>query len=309
MTDRICARGCTVPDVHYATCPDFGKDEGDCKGCAPREARDGALICERCYRTLRRCLEDAGDVVGLIRSIADPSKAARYDAVRVQSSRPDLPAPVAADLVDASDDIVRVLRMWEMHVAGEVVPDSVPGLPAGTWAGEAHTIAQSAADAVLEVLDELVNDRDEVLALCAGVIERHTESSPAVWSLADALTRWSFEDRPRWAEAPCPDCDMKTVRVQPPRRRGTASRYACTSCGWLANSDDDGGLWAAHFREEVPLGEGAPHEPRWLTLAAAARHARVTTGTMRRWAEKGLVGTKDGRYWQPDIDEKTKEAA
>lgn len=312
--DRICIRGCTVKDVHFATCPAFGSaGSGDCRGCAPREARDGALICERCYRSLRRCLEDAGDIVGLLRSIADPSRAAVFDKIVVQSSRPDLPAPVAADLVDASEDITRAVRMWEMHVAGEAIPDRVPGLPAGTWAADAHAIVQESADVVLDELDRIVNNAAEVTDLCSAVLTRHAEASPPWWSIADALARWSFDDRPRWADAPCPDCDLKTVRVSPASRRGGATRYVCTGCGWLANSDDDAGLWSVHFQEEIPLGAGDPHDPRWMTLADAARHAGYTTGTVRRWADRGRIARDAGRYWRPDIDtivtEKNGEAA
>lgn len=314
MNDRVCIRGCTVRGVHFATCDQFGAVEdvpGACRGCAPREARDKALICERCYQSVRRLLEDAGDIVGHLRSIADPSRAQVYDRVVVQSSRPDLPAPVAADLVDASDDIARTVRMWEMHVEGDPIPGRVPGLPAGTWAADAHAIVAESADVILDALDRIVNVADDVVPLCDAVLTRHNESSPEWWSLADAAARWPFEDQPRWADAACPECDLRSVRVQPPRRRGAVTRYACTNevCGWTATSEDDEGLWASHFREEVPLGEGAPHDPRRLTLAAAARRAGVTTGTMRAWAARGRVAVDAGRYWAPDVDQVIAERA
>ncbi|KEP72870.1 hypothetical protein HR12_39515, partial [Microbacterium sp. SUBG005] len=100
-------------DVHFATCPWLGVEEGSeraaamlaagvasCSGCAPRIARDGVLLCEGCYRRIRRLLGDVADLIAHLRSLADPLKAAVYDRVMVSSSRPDLPAPVPADLVD-----------------------------------------------------------------------------------------------------------------------------------------------------------------------------------------------------------------
>lgn len=302
MTDeRACVRGCTVPDAHYASCPDFGRDEGACRGCAPRVARDGALICERCYRALRRCLEDAGDIVGHLRSMADPSKAAVFDRVAVRSSRPELPAPVAADLIDASDDIVRALRSWEIVLDGEALPARVPGLPAGASADGAFVMAQGAADRILDELDTIVNVRASVVPLAEALIARHREVAPPFWTVADVLARWSFEDRPRWADAPCPECDMRTVRVSPSRFRGAPTRYVCTGCQWMANSDDDGGLWADHFAEQVPE-DVRPHDPRWMTLADASRLAGVTTGTVRQWAKREEVRVDAGRYWREDVE-------
>ncbi|MCB8043665.1 hypothetical protein JM654_04000 [Microbacterium oxydans] len=84
------------------------------------------LICERCYRSLRRHLEDAADIVGHLRSIADPTKAAVFDRIRVQSSAIEIPAPVAADLIDASNDITTTLNMWANHAAGEDRPGARP---------------------------------------------------------------------------------------------------------------------------------------------------------------------------------------
>ena len=304
IEERACIRGCTVPDVHFAVCPDFNNPDGICRGCAPRVAQDDALICERCYRRLRGCLEDAPDIVGKLRSLADPSKAQVYDRVIVQASKPDQPAPVAADLVDASDDIVRTLRMWEMWLAGEEIPDRVPGLPAGTWAAQAQEIAHQAAASILHELGRIVNDAAAVVAMCDGILTRHNGPDVHDWTIADAIARWPFEEKPRWADQPCPECDLKTVRVIPARRRGAPTRLVCTSddCGWIANSDDDNGFWGQAFREEVPEIEIHPHDPHWLTLAAASRAAHVTTGTMRRWGDLGTITTNDGRYWAPDVE-------
>ncbi|KTR76250.1 hypothetical protein NS234_12135 [Microbacterium oxydans] len=256
------------------------------------------LICEHCYRRLRRHLEDAADIVGHLRSIADPTKAAAYDRVRVQSSSIEIPAPVAADLIDASNDITTTLNMWANHAAGEDRPGA--GLPAGAMADAAHDVVQLAVDVILDELDSLANDSHQVDALCDGVMVVHGDA-PDVWTVADAAVRWPLDDSPRWAQAACPVCDLMAVRIQP-GRNGRPSRYRCTTadCEWEANSNDDGGLWASVFAEPAPA-EVRPHDPRWLTLAESARLVERTTGTVRGWVTQNLLAPQMGRYWQDDV--------
>lgn len=301
MSDRYCVRGCTVRGEHFATCDRHGdnyKGDNPCAGCAQVDARDGVLICERCYRRLRRHLEDAADIVGHLRSIADPTKAAAYDRVRVQSSSIDIPAPVAADLIDASNDITTTLNMWANHAAGEDRPGA--GLPAGAMADAAHDVVQLAVDVILDELDRLANDSHQVDALCDGVMLVHWDA-PDVWTVADAAVRWPLDDSPRWAQAACPVCDLMAVRIQP-GRNGRPSRYRCTTadCEWEANSRDDGGLWASVFAEPAPA-EVRPHDPRWMTLTDAARLVERTTGTVRGWVTQKLLTPQMGRYWQDDV--------
>lgn len=303
--DRHCVRGCTVKDVHFSSCPSFGDGEGgSCRGCAPRAAVGGMLVCEGCYRSMRRLIDDAPDLIAHLRSIADPTKARAYDAVSVSSSRPELPAPVAADLLDASNDVAVTLRMWETRILHPEVEGRRFHLAAGIEGDVAADEARWCADVLLAALDLIANDKRQVLALSLAVLSRSLTTSPDFWSIADVDEKWSLEDRMRWAEAPCPRCDMRTVRVLPPRSRTGITRYICRECEWEANEHDDEGLWAAVFSsaESVPLGDGAPHDARWLTLAAAARLARVTTATVRRWAERELVATDAGRYWAPDVE-------
>jgi hypothetical protein len=301
MSDRYCIRGCLRRGEHFAICDRHGEDyKGDnpCSGCAQVDARDGVLICERCYRSLRRHLEDAADTVGHLRSIADPTKAAAYDRIRVQSSAIEIPAPVAADLIDASNDITTTLNMWANHAAGEDRPGA--GLPAGAMADAAHDVVQLAVDVILDELDRLANDSHQVYSLCEGVMVVHKDA-PDVWTVADAAVRWPLEDSPRWAQAACPVCDLMAVRIQP-GRNGRPSRYRCTTadCEWEANSKDDGGLWASVFAEPAPA-EVRPHDPRWLTLAGAARLVERTTGTVRNWVTQNLLAPQMGRYWQDDV--------
>lgn len=307
MNDRPCIRGCTIRGEHFAACPDFGKEDGECRGCRPKAARDRALICEGCYRRLRRFLDDAPDLIGHIRSIADPTKATRYDAAKIASTRPDIPAPVAPDLIDASEDIMRMLREWERTLLPTPLSRN-GGMRAGLGGDIAYDEASWCTDVILASLDILAN-RVEVKALGDAVLTIHV-GEPPWWSVADALSRWPLKDPARWADKPCPNCDTLTVRVAPSSRIGGATKYFCTSgvkvdgelCEWEANDQDDDGLWALTFEDRVPLGEGVPHDARWLTLAQAAHLVKRTTGTVRGWVKAGLLEPRDGRYWQDAVE-------
>ena len=301
MAERFCVRGCTVKGEHWAACPDYGREDGACRGCVQVEAREGVLLCERCYRALRRHLEDAADLVGHLRSIADPTKATPYDRIRVDSSRPDMPAPVAADLIDASDDIVRTMRAWALYVQfGEEHPWRAEGLEAGIDAATAWDDVNGCAEVILFDLDSLANNSHQILALCEGVIAIH-RGEPERWSIADAAARYSLDDQPRWANAPCPACELMAVRVQPGRNR-RPTRYRCSTigCGWEANSLDDDGLWDSVFAESEPA-EIRPHDARWLTLVDAARLVGRTTGTVRNWVTQDLLEPQFGRYWEAEV--------
>ncbi|WOF23818.1 hypothetical protein N8K70_03820 [Microbacterium betulae] len=300
-SERYCARGCTIRGEHFAACPDYGNADGTCRGCVPVEARDGALICERCYRAIRGCLEDAADVVGHLRSIADPTRSSwNFDRL-VLSGRIELPAPVQASIIDASDDIVKALRAWALYVQfGYGHPWRAQGLEAGADAASSHEDAAACADLILTDLDRIANNHDAALGLHADIAAR-TPGDPDRWTVADALARFPLDDQPRTAEQPCPECARLTVHVQPPRRGGNDTRYLCRSCGWVANSADDGGLWAHVFRDEIEREEPTPHDPGWLTLADAARLAHRTPATIRHWADKGIVTKRDGRYRRDDI--------
>ncbi|MDR6142059.1 hypothetical protein QE375_001613 [Microbacterium foliorum] len=305
MSDRYCIRGCASRGEHYAACPDYGKEDGSCRGCRPAEARDGVLLCERCYRTLRRHLEDAADLVGHLRSIADPTKATPYDRIRVDSSRPDMPAPVAADLIDSSDHIVRTMRGWALYVQfGGDSPWRAEGLEAGIDAASAWDDVNGCAEVILDELDSLANDSHQVEALCEGVMVVHP-GEPETWSIADAAVRYALDDEPRWANAACPDCDLMAVRVQPGRNR-RPTRYRCTTvgCEWEANSIDDGGLWASFFAEPVVILEDIEHPrtyPHLLTLTDAAKIAKRTVATVRKWVHDGDLDRDLGRVKEQDV--------
>jgi hypothetical protein len=265
VADRVCIRGCTHRDGrHLAACVDYGipldEDgypvrEASCRGCVPVDARDGAMICDRCYRGIRRHLEDAADVVAHLRSVADPTKAAVYDRVNVSASRPDIPAPVAAVLIDSGDSIVRLLFAASHWVEHGVMPAGVHrGLPPGCPADVAFDTVNGFAMLLLADLDQLANDH-HVVEVAEVLLTRH-DGDPAGWpwwSVADALARWPLDDRERWATTECPSCTCKTVRVTPPRRAGMSTRFRCTTCTFDKTDRDDDGLWAEAFAEPVPV--------------------------------------------------------
>lgn len=175
MSDRVCLRGCTVRGAHYATCPDYGATSEDvtCRGCAPRECRDGSLICDRCFGRMRGLLNDAPDLLGRLRAIGDPSKAAVFDAVRSGASSPEPVAPVGADLLDA----IRVV---------ELVIDVMAGRD----------------------LAAVSNDHRTVSWLSAVVLDRHApvDGVRSGWSVQDAVDRWGVERVDR-NPAPVPEDD------------------------------------------------------------------------------------------------------
>lgn len=232
--ERECIRGCTQRGVHYATCPSYGTDSGDCGGCAPFRARPGAMVCDRCYGRLRSRIELIPDLVAMLRSLADPRKATVYDRQIVSGSAPEgIPAPVAADILDAQVDLLHAIG------AGWIRP--------GAESDEAYEHALRAARPVLLGYDDVANDRDMFMSWWELVMPAEHETHPEYWTVTRVMLKWPLEDRRRWAAQPCPECGMRTVRINPPRHRHALTWFACSHCGWRKNEHDDDGLWAAAF--------------------------------------------------------------
>lgn len=163
MADRVCIRGCTQRDVHYATCEDYGKppEQSTCRGCAPRECREGSLICDRCFGRMRQLLADTRDLLGRLRAIADPAKATPLDQVRVASSSVEPVAPVGADLLDAIHAVESAVEWAYVDLA--------------SVSNELRTIAW---------LGEILLDRHEPV-----------DGIRSAWSVQDAVDRWGVERR------------------------------------------------------------------------------------------------------------------
>ncbi|MDR7113900.1 hypothetical protein J2X03_003802 [Microbacterium trichothecenolyticum] len=170
MSDRVCIRGCAKPDVHYATCnrrrPEY---QGDfpCTGCAPRECRDGSLICDKCFGRMKGLLHDAPDLLGRLRAIADPAKSGwNWDQVVISSgASTTAPPPIGDDLADAIIAIEQALTGWL------------------AWNGD---------------LEWISNNLDAVTWMSARVLEVHRPDEHGVregWSVLDAVKRWGIERR------------------------------------------------------------------------------------------------------------------
>ncbi len=167
--ERICIRNCTQRDVHYATCTTSGPEWADrddrCRGCAPRVCRDGSLICDRCFGIMSRLLADTPDLLGRLRSLADPLKANPTDNVRT-GSRGILEAqpPVPVDLLDAIDAVTTVYGFYR------------------SWGSD---------------LTALANNVEDITYLASMVLDRHpaVDGVRWVWSVQDAVDQWGVERR------------------------------------------------------------------------------------------------------------------
>lgn len=181
MSDRVCIRGCVQSGVHWAACENYSpaelikkahaEDSGiayepKCRGCAPRECRDGSLICDPCFGRIRALLSDTPDLLARLRSIGDPSKATPTDQVRVRGTQTELPAPIGADLLDAIRTVQNV---------------------AGWWVGCGQDLRPAS------------NDRYTVEWLSEYVLDRHApvDGLRPAWSVQDAVDRWGVERRDR----------------------------------------------------------------------------------------------------------------
>lgn len=219
MSDRVCVRGCTQRDVHYATCERSGPGWEDlpnrCRGCAPRECRDGSLICDRCFGRMRGLLGDARDLLARLRSIGDPTKATAYDDVKVGRA-PSAAAPSAP----IGDDLLDAIR---------AVETAVP------WASEDLT--------------PLSNDLDAITWLGALLLDRHApleDGTRTAWSVQDAVDRWGVERKPKPGEV-FEDDDERAELTEPVPEwgdpivgRADAERIAGsprTLSRWVKNGD------------------------------------------------------------------------
>lgn len=201
MSDRVCIRGCVQRGVHYATCDWFGVVEDPaspapagslrCRGCAPKPARDHALICDTCFYRLRTLVRDADDLMGRLRSLADPMKAIPTDrAPGGRAALVEAPAPVNADLLDALNDLGHTLHDWGRHT-----------------------------DYRLEqCLPDLVNDVESVRVLGVGFLDRHplVDGIREFWSVQDAVDKWGVERRTKGEPGWEPDPDPTLVAIARP---------------------------------------------------------------------------------------------
>ncbi len=233
------------PDAHWAECPSYGKKDGACRGCVPREAVEGSFVCGRCFGRTRGMLQAIPDMLGHLRSLTDPLKGTDYAAKRDSaggSARAVAPPPVPVELLDAADFLVTVL--WSTV---EVVNGRAPrGRMQVPVAADAVGLVEYADAAVAEIVPRLseLSERPEVVPLVEAVIGR--PASGDEWTVRTVFERWSITEDPWWAAQPCPVCGLRAIKVTPPKTPGDETNYRCASCTWVAPEDVDG-FWAEAF--------------------------------------------------------------
>lgn len=228
MSSRPCIRGCVVRGRHFAACSDYGRDDGDCSGCATAEARDDVMLCHRCYGRLRRRIETAPQLLEHLRTMTlNVGRARRYDIER--RARPEhTHAPVDPDLLDATRDI-----------ASTVYAE----LPDAPTPGQVREAAHAGITHIIDHNDDLANDADSIIQWWQIVMALEIPTAPDFWTITRALARWPLEDRRHWARAPCPGCDYRMVTVSPPAYPGGPSWYACQNCDWERSDQDERGRY------------------------------------------------------------------
>lgn len=203
VADRVCIRGCKQQGVHYASCAWFGIDDGlvpvlallpnaaaPCSGCAETPARDRVMVCERCYRRMRGILYDAPDLIGRLRSLADPMKATPTDHHRSGGGSVEAPAPIDSDVLDALNDVVTTWGAWQTYAH----PQTLAG-----------------------ALDGLLNDHQHVEDLWTGFLQRHelVDGIREFWSFADVRAKWGAERRTKGEREWEPDEELDPVADAP----------------------------------------------------------------------------------------------
>lgn len=207
MTDRVCARGCTQRGIHFAACAGQFDEPPTCTGCAPRECRDGSLVCDTCFGRARRLLDDLPDLIARLRSLADPSKATPTDQPpRGRGQQSEAPAPVGSDLLDA---IIACELVWSHWVA---------------WGEDL----------------QVMSNRVDAMHVFGWLLDRHkpVDGIRPWWSVQDAVDQWGVERRPGKHERPwSPDPNSEEVASWPVREWGRDQLVSRRDAWRLAESE------------------------------------------------------------------------
>lgn len=264
MTDRFCVRGCVHRGKHTALCnrpsidtPEgrllaaiFGDQAEPCEGCEPREAYEGALICERCIRKTRRALEDAADLCGHLRTLIDPRKAQVFDRENVNAGKAvDAPAPMNVSMVDAADQVIITLTWWAAYYGDvEDYRTVSSGFPSWITPEDTFDISDLPAQFLIAQLPTIAND-----AAVKGFTEK-VIGWPAgdEWSIAKAVKRFPMDQQAFYSKKPCPKCKTRMVWVTPARRFGGKVRYECRNpeCEWSPTVMEHL-VWVEYFENGV----------------------------------------------------------
>lgn len=220
---RRCQRGCTTKSGEWI------------------EAEYDSWLCVDCGTRLLQNLGDAADLLAHMRALIDPMKAQTYDSERLSGGKiPFSPAPVNVDLIDAQEELFSILATWARKLGDRTQYAS--SISASATPEEVFAAADWAASYLLLNKQRLLNLLD-VVELTFLVIDYPTD--PERWTFAKALAQFPIVAPSRWSKRPCPHCDLRTVRITPPRYPHVPTRYLCTSCQWEPGIERD--IWILYF--------------------------------------------------------------
>lgn len=224
MSERVCGRGCVARARHNPNC--MG---GDCPGCLPILAAEGAMLCPRCMARLKEALTDAPDICALLRSMIDPLGAQSFEPT-YGTKAPFAPAPVRADLLDAGDDILKTLIWWAQYYGDTSnYKRWVDGVAPGATPEKVRRVVKWAADFLLFNMDEIKND-SFVVMMSRKILDWPDDWGE--WTIQKARSRFPLYPTVHWAPTPCPHCGVRSVRVTPARIEGEQTGYVCRKCAW-----------------------------------------------------------------------------
>ncbi|MFC7431000.1 MULTISPECIES: hypothetical protein [unclassified Agrococcus] len=227
-TERACVHGCTHRGEHFAQCPDYGRGDGDCRGCRPRLAHDASLICGRCFGQLRGAVDMIPDCVLAMESASDPQKAKEIKQ-RVAGSKDETPAPVRAEILDAYGEVMGAIVDGVEGLTG--TRHRMPRLTDGADLVRAEAVWL--ASSIIQWLPEIANDQGALDwwwdVLLGVVVDEHLPEEQRAWTLQRALGRFRVAPYVRKSQTPCPTCEQRKVIVRQPRVAPGVTTYACTN--------------------------------------------------------------------------------
>jgi len=261
---------CRMPGQHKPTC------EVECRGCLPRYAADGRMLCERCTNVLAEDAQTAADLYAELEQVlAKPGSPAERT-----TGTPDHGTELNDRAVAARTLIRHTLASWCLLVADERgIQTPADTLPAMAAYLTRHAVWLSAHGAAGDCADELAD-------LAHGAPWRTAYPSGAR----------------RFPVGPCLDaeCDGEIVAVLRDTDQLLPSALTCDlhpEHSWTAAQ------WREIGRAMHPTGMPG----RYITAHEAARDWRLPLGTVHRLAHtEAWRRSDDGRrpvlYLAADVD-------
>ena len=271
-----------------------------CVLCAARgrtTTLDHGLVCPACSV---RLADTVDDVRRLAESASVEPRHGRGSGRTVPGSRPPIdvdgvdPALALARLAPPPAEPVPVLVVVEGWI--KVILEERGMGPYGPWS--AATAPR--LDAAGRTAPPRCDDTTATLVACTGFLRAHHE-----WVVAQdwvdayaaelaacrrALARWDDEREPRPTVVACPTVTVDGDCGQ--RLRLDADVVRCHGCG----RD-----WDAETLVRVACSDEYDPPDVWVDAEAAATAAGVHERTVRKWATRGIVAARAGRYRLLDV--------